>query len=63
MTEFSPADLEDMRGKCGHCGVHVDNYDANHLVTPILRGGRGVECVLRGDIPPAKAGPLRRGTQ
>lgn len=49
-----------MRGLCGHCGVQVDSTDPNHRVTSIVRGGRGVECVLRGDIPPEDGGPLGR---
>jgi hypothetical protein len=48
-----------MSGLCGHCQIHVDSYDPNHRVTSIMRGGRGVECVLRGDIPAAAGGPLR----
>ncbi len=45
-------------GTCGHCQRRVDNYDDLHRVTPIMRGGRGVECVLRGDITPDLAKPL-----
>lgn len=51
---------EPMRGLCGHCQVRVDSFDANHRVTSIVRGGRGVECVLRGDIAPALGGPLNK---
>lgn len=47
-------------GRCGYCNRMVDNYDDLHLVTSILDGGRGVECVLRGDIEPKDAGPFRR---
>lgn len=50
---------EPMRGLCGHCQVDVDSFDPNHRVTSIVRGGRGVECVLRGDITPDEGGPLR----
>lgn len=50
---------EPLSGLCGHCGIHVDSTDPNHRVTSIVRGGRGVECVLRGDIHPRHAGPLR----
>lgn len=59
MKEFPREVLEQMHGSCGHCGVTVDNREPNHLVTPIMDGGRGVECVLRGDIHPMHAGPLR----
>lgn len=47
-----------LHGSCSHCGMTVDNHEPNHRVTPILRGGRGVECVLRGDIHPMDAMPL-----
>lgn len=47
-------------GSCSHCQRTVDNYDDLHRVTPIMRGGRGVECVLRGDIAPHEAAPLGR---
>jgi hypothetical protein len=50
---------EPLRGRCGHCQIHVDSTDPNHRVTSIVRGGRGVECVLRGDISAAEGGPLR----
>lgn len=46
-------------GRCGHCGISVDNTDDNHRVSSILRGGRGVECVLRGDLHVSDAAPLR----
>lgn len=36
-------------GMCGHCHRRVDNADPEHRVTPIVEGGRGVECKLRGD--------------
>jgi len=39
----------DAFGSCGHCQLIVTNDDPNHRVTPILKGGRGVECKLRGD--------------
>lgn len=45
-------------GSCSHCRRTVDNHDDNHRVTSIMRGGRGVECVLRGDILPHDAKPL-----
>jgi hypothetical protein len=51
--------LRGLCGLCGLCGVHVGSTDPNHRVTSIVRGGRGVECVLRGDIHPTDAGPLR----
>ena len=46
-------------GTCSRCMRRVDNYDPNHRVTSIVRGGRGVECVLRGDITAEEAWPLR----
>lgn len=51
---------EPLRGLCGYCGVSVDSRDPNHRVTSIVRGGRGVECVLRGDISADQGGPLGR---
>ena len=51
---------EPLRGLCGHCGIEVDSLDPNHRVTSIVRGGRGIECVLRGDIHSSQAGPLCR---
>ncbi len=45
-------------GRCGHCQRRVDNHDELHRVSAIMRGGRGVECVLRGDIEPSEAMPL-----
>lgn len=59
-TIFVDEDGESFYGRCGHCRLRVDNFDANHRVTSIMRGGRGVDCVLRGDIEPWEAGPLRR---
>lgn len=59
-TAFVDDDGQSLYGLCGHCQVRVDNYDPNHRVTPILQGGRGVECVLRGDIPARQGGPLRQ---
>lgn len=47
-----------MSGWCGHCGSTVDNFDPYHRVTPVFSGGRGVECVSRGDITPSLAAPL-----
>lgn len=46
-------------GSCSHCQRRVDNRDDLHRVTSIMRGGRGVECVLRGDIEAHEGGPLR----
>jgi hypothetical protein len=48
-----------LRGLCRFCGVIIDNTDPNHRITSILAGGRGVECVLRGDIDPSEGGPIR----
>jgi hypothetical protein len=56
---FDVETLVEMRWLCGFCQCQVDNRDPGHLVTPILQGGRGVECVLRGDLDWAEAGPLR----
>jgi hypothetical protein len=42
-------DWPDLEGVCGHCGRTVSNADPVHRVTPILKGGRGVECKRRGD--------------
>lgn len=39
----------DLDGRCGDCQREVTNEDPDHRVTPILKGGRGVECKLRGD--------------
>ena len=49
-----------LSGSCSHCCRVVDNYDDNHRVSAIMMGGRGVECVLRGDIQPLQARPLGR---
>lgn len=49
-----------LSGSCSHCRRVVDNHDDNHRVSAILLGGRGVECVLRGDIQPLQAKPLGR---
>jgi len=49
-----------LEGRCGHCQRRVDNYDDLHRVTSIMRGGKGVECALRGDILPHEAAPLRK---
>ncbi len=46
-------------GTCGHCQRQVDNFDIDHRVSAILRGGKGVECVIRGDIDPWEGHPLR----
>lgn len=45
-------------GRCGECQRRVDNHDPEHRVTSIMRGGRGVECVRRGDIRADEAQPL-----
>lgn len=45
-------------GQCGACDRLVTNHDPGHRVSAIMRGGRGVECVQRGDITPAEAMPL-----
>lgn len=47
-------------GSCSHCRRTVDNHDDSHRVTSIMAGGRGVECVARGDIQPHEAAPLGR---
>lgn len=47
-----------LHGRCGHCQRRVDNHDELHRVSAILQGGRGVECVLRGDIVHSDAMPL-----
>lgn len=51
---------ESLWGRCGHCQRRVDNHDELHRVSEIMRGGLGVECVLRGDIEPRDAMPLGR---
>lgn len=53
-------DGSSLYGRCGRCERTVDNFDELHRVTSIVRGGRGVECVLRGDIEAVQAGPLRK---
>ena len=50
-------------GLCGFCQRNVDNYDVYHRVSGISRGGKGVECVLRGDIQPIEGGPLLESTR
>lgn len=64
-TDPAPTDLcidpetgESLYGSCSHCRRRVDNHDVSHRVTAIIRGGRGVECTWRGDIPAALAQPL-----
>lgn len=49
-----------LAGCCGHCRRLVDSSDPDHRVTAIMRGGHGVECVLRGDIEPEEGGLLCR---
>ena len=61
--ETEPSQYRDETGRslygvCSYCQRNVDNYDPLHRVTRILRGGRGVECVQRGDIEPHEAQPL-----
>lgn len=56
--DFIGDDLKSLSGRCSHCQRSVDNHDELHRVTSIVRGGRGVECVLRGDIDPHEARPL-----
>ena len=51
-------DGNSLRGRCSYCQRSVDNHDELHRVTAIMRGGWGVECVLRGDIEPTQAQPL-----
>lgn len=63
MTALDPALLTNgggrsMHGSCPHCNRMVDNHDELHRVSSVVRGGRGVECVLRGDITPGEAQPL-----
>ena len=57
-SEFIDESGESLWGRCGWCERNVDNHDELHRVTSIIRGGRGVECVLRGDIKPHDAQPL-----
>lgn len=57
-SEFVDSDGESLYGKCSHCQRAVDNYDELHRVTSTMRGGRGVECVMRGDIDASQARPL-----
>ena len=52
-------DGKPMRGLCGYCGVDVDTFEKYHRVTSVVRGGRGVECVHRGDIEPSEGGPMQ----
>lgn len=56
--QFIDESGESLYGRCGWCSRSVDNHDELHRVTSIVRGGRGVECVLRGDITSAEAQPL-----
>lgn len=51
---------QSLYGFCSHCRRNVDNHDEAHRVTPIMDGGRGVECTLRGDIHGFEAQPLGR---
>lgn len=48
MDELAAA-WPDLAGRCGFCQRTVSNADLEHRVTPILNGGRGVECKRRGD--------------
>ncbi len=54
---YDDADVS-LSGRCSHCQRSVDNHDELHRVSSIARGGRGVECVLRGDIEFHEARPL-----
>ena len=45
-------------GRCSTCHRTVDNHDSAHRVSSIMRGGRGVECAERGDIPWSATMPL-----
>lgn len=47
-----------LHGVCSHCQRTVDNHNQHHRVTSIIRGGKGVECVLRGDITYQQACPM-----
>jgi hypothetical protein len=53
-------DGSSLYGSCSHCARRVDNHDEHHRVSAIMQGGRGVECVLRGDIASQQAMPLGR---
>lgn len=53
-------DGRSLYGRCGTCHRRVDNHDPAHRVSSIMRGGRGVECAERGDIPWSAAMPLGR---
>lgn len=55
---FVDGDGLSLYGSCSHCQRRVDNHDELHRVTSIIRGGYGVECVLRGDIRHSEAMPL-----
>jgi hypothetical protein len=52
-----------LQARCSRCLKRVDNFDPDHRVSAIMRGGRGVECVRRGDIEPWQGGPLRRRSE
>lgn len=45
-------------GICSQCQREVLVGDPEHRITPILEGGRGVECALRGDYVPAGRRPV-----
>lgn len=49
---------QSLTGSCSLCRRTVDNHDPGHRVSAVMQGGRGVECVRRGDIPPERGGPL-----
>jgi hypothetical protein len=57
---FLDDDGHSLYGSCSHCRRRVDNHDDLHRVSAIMRGGRGVECVLRGDITGPQAQLLGR---
>jgi hypothetical protein len=58
MDSLIDGDGDSAYGTCGYCEMRVDNFTPNHRVSFILKGGRGVECVLRGDIEISEAQPL-----
>jgi len=51
---------QSLYGRCSTCHRTVDNHDSAHRVSSIIRGGRGVECAERGDIPWSATMPLGR---
>lgn len=57
-TDLLLLDGDSLNGSCSHCQRNVDNHDEAHRVSSILRGGKGVECAIRGDIDWYLARPL-----